>query len=579
MLVDEGRLVRDGGAWTVAGDLGAIRIPPTVSALLSSRLDRLPEPERELLEAASIEGQSFSVGALEALLPDASRDAVPGLLRSLARKELVVAERRPGPGRDGYRFRHILIRDAAYDAIPKMSRARLHRAFADWLEAAAGDALAEHREVLGHHLAQAHRYREELGQPDDPGLRMRAARALGEAGSRAYDELGDERTAVRLLEAAVDLAPPTEEAARWDERLWNIGFVVLQRPRDSRPRDVNREVYGDAVADAVAARDARLRLEFADPSAIDRATGRRDDLRALELYRAHGARHLEPGVFLRLEQGAYFAGDPEATEAWAREALRSAEELGWRDVIGWATGDLLNALVAGPSPLSRLVTEAAALLERWAGRLASRPVLMARAQARALMGDALGARADLDESARLRDALGLPRDLDDLWAEPPMAQAAGDLRAAAEACREALAQHPDEDALNRNFLLCTYARVLLDLGLDEQAWAAIDPLETSRIIEQRITHRSIRARLLARASEVEAALASIDEASNLAAPTGLAIIKAEVALDRAHVLLDAGRAATAGVSAEEALHRYRAKEHEIGARAALDVLGRAAGST
>ena len=298
---------------------------------------------------------------------------------------------------------------------------------------------------------------------------------------------------MRLLEIAVDLAPPTEEAALWDERLWNIGFVVLRRPRDGRPRDINREVYGDEVADAVAARDARLRREFADPSAIDRATGRPDDLRALELYRAHGARHLEPGVLLRLEQGAYFAGDPEATEAWAREALRSAEELGWRDVIGWATGDLLNALFAGPSPLSRLVTEAAALLDRWAGRLASRPVLMVRAQARALMGDALGARADLDESARLRDALGLPRDMDDLWAEPPMAQAAGDLRAAAEACREALAQHPDEDALNRNFLLGTYARVLLDLGLDEQAWAAIDPLETSRIIEQRITHRSIRA--------------------------------------------------------------------------------------
>ena len=358
---------------------------------------------------------------------------------------------------------------------------------------------------------------------------------------------------MRLLEIAVDLAPPTEEAARWDERLWNIGFVVLQRPRDGRPRDINREVYGDEVADAVAARDARLRLEFADPSAIDRATGRPDDLRALELYRAHGARHLEPGVLLRLEQGAYFEGDPEATELWAREALRSAEELGWRDVIGWATGDLLNALIAGPSPLSRLVTEAAALLERWAGRLASRPVLMLRAQARALMGDALGARADLDESDRLRDALGLPRDLNDLWAEPTLAQAAGDLPAAAEACREALAQHPDEDVLNRNFLLGTYARILLDLGLDEQALAAIGPLETSRIIEQRITHRSIRARLLARAGEVEAALASIDEASDLAAPTGLAIIKAEVALDRAHVLLDAGRVEHARASAEDAL--------------------------
>ncbi len=573
MLVDEGRLARQGDAWVVEGDLSSLRIPPTVSALLSSRLDRLPEGERSVLEAASVEGQSFSAGALEALLPEASRDALPGLLRSLARKDLIVPERRSGPGRDGYRFRHLLIHDAAYEAIPKSSRARLHLAFADWLEAAAGAALAEHREVLGHHLAQAHRYQAELGFPDDPDLRLRAARALAEAGARAYDELGDAKSALRLLEIAVDLAPATAEAALWDERLWNIGFVVLGRPADSRPRDLNREVYGDEVAEAVAARDARLRREFADPSTIDRAVSRPDDLRALELYRAHGARHLEPGVLLRLEQGAYFTGDPEATDAWAREALRSAEELGWRDVIGWATGDLLNALFAGPSPLSRLASEATVLLDRWAGRLASRPVLTLRAQARALIGDALGARADLDESARLRDALGLSRDQDDLWAEAGVAHAAGDLRAAAEACRDALAQHPDQDALNRNFLLGTYGRVLLDLGLDEQACAAIDPLETSRITEQRITHRSIRARLLARASELEAALVSIDEASDLAAPTGLAIIKAEVALDRARVLLDAGRVEHARASAEDALDRYRTKEHEVGARQAVALLG------
>jgi class 3 adenylate cyclase/tetratricopeptide (TPR) repeat protein len=572
MLVDEGRLAREGDAWVVAGDLSGLRIPPTVSALLSSRLDRLPEGERSVLEAASVEGQSFSAGALGALVPEASRDALPGLLRSLARKDLVVPERRSGAGRDGYRFRHLLIRDAAYEAIPKSSRARLHLAFADWLEAEAGDALAEHREVLGHHLAQAYRYREELGVPDDPDLRLRAARALAEAGARAYDELGDARSAVRLLEIAVDLAPATEEAALWDERLWNIGFVVLGRPADSRPRDLNREVYGDEVADAVAARDARLRRQFADPSTIDRAVGRPDDLRALELYRAHGARHLEPGVLLRLSQGDYHAGDPEGAEAWAREALRSAEELGWRDVVQWAAGDLLNALFAGPSPLSRLAAEAAALVDRWAGRLASRPALWVHAEARALMGDAPGARADLDEAARLRAALGLPADSDELWAEPSVVLGTGDLRAVAGACRAALAQLPDGDRMNRNFMLGMYARVLLDLGHDEEAQVAVEPLERSAIVEQCATHRSLRARLLARGGDIDAALASIDEAAALAAPTGLAIVKADVALDRAHVLLAAGRVEDARASAEDALGRYRTKEHEVGARRAVAML-------
>ena len=104
--------------------------------------------------------------ALGTLLPETSREALRGLLRSLERAELIVADRRTGRGEDRCAFRHILIRDAAYDAIPKATRARLHLAFADWLEAAAADAIAEHREVLGHHLAQAHRYRTEVGRPD-----------------------------------------------------------------------------------------------------------------------------------------------------------------------------------------------------------------------------------------------------------------------------------------------------------------------------------------------------------------------------------------------------------------------------
>jgi tetratricopeptide (TPR) repeat protein len=198
---------------------------------------------------------------------------------------------------------------------------------------------------------------------------------------------------------------------------------------------------------------------------------------------------------------------------------------------------------------------------------------MARAEARALMGDAPGARADLNESARLRDALGLSGNWDEMWVEPAVLAAAGDTRAAAEACRVALAMLSDSDALNRNFMLLTYARVLLDLGLDEEARLAVEPLESSAIVEHRATHRSLRARLLARAGDVDAALASIDEATGIAAPTGLAIIKADVALDRAYVLLAASRVEDAMASAEDALGRYRTKEHEVGARRAAALLG------
>ena len=578
MLVDEGRLVREGDAWGLAGDLSSVRIPPTVSALLSSRLDRLPDAERSLLEAASVEGQAFSTGALEALIPDA-REALPGLLRSLARKELVVPERHSGPGREGYRFRHILIRDAAYDAIPKSARARLHLAFADWLEAEAGDAIAEHREVLGHHLAQAHRYRMELGLPDDPGLRRRAAQALGGAGTRAYDELGDGRTAMRLLKAAIQLAPGTEEAARWDGQLWNIAFVVLPGGPDWQPGSVDRAVYGDHVADTVAGRDARFIREFADPSTVDVEAGRRDDLRALELYRAHGVRHLEPGVLLRLSEGDLYAGDPSTAAAWAREALGLAEEVGSRHHIQWAAYDLLMALSAGPTPLGRVAAEAEAILERWGGRLAARYVLGRRAETLALMGNSARARADLDESDRLRVAVGMPADPIEREAEPFVALADGDLALAASRFAEAISLFPAEDQINRNLLLLPAARVLADLGRDADAEEALSSLRASGLLQDRATHRSLRGRLLARRGDLPGAIALAEEAAELVAPSGLETIKADVALDRAHVMLAAGRAEDARVSAEEALRRYRAKEHEVGARSTLAVLGRAAGST
>ena len=77
---------------------------------------------------------------------------------ALVRKELVRPDRTQLPGDDAYRFRHLLIRDAAYEALPKSTRAELHERFADWLEEHGAD-LVELDEILGYHLEQAHRYR------------------------------------------------------------------------------------------------------------------------------------------------------------------------------------------------------------------------------------------------------------------------------------------------------------------------------------------------------------------------------------------------------------------------------------
>ena len=90
-------------------------------------------------------------------------------LAALVRKQLIKPDRSQLAGDDGFRFRHLLLRDAAYDALPKSTRADLHGRYAAWLEHHGTD-LVELDEVVGYHLEQAHVYRLDLGLPDDVEL-------------------------------------------------------------------------------------------------------------------------------------------------------------------------------------------------------------------------------------------------------------------------------------------------------------------------------------------------------------------------------------------------------------------------
>ena len=96
---------------------GEVAVPPTIHALLAARLDQLDAAERTVLERGAVEGKVFHRGAVEALTPDEAQ--VPHRLMSLVRKELVRPDTPQLPHDDAFRFRHLLIRDAAYEALPK----------------------------------------------------------------------------------------------------------------------------------------------------------------------------------------------------------------------------------------------------------------------------------------------------------------------------------------------------------------------------------------------------------------------------------------------------------------------------
>src|SRR4029079_18671964 len=94
-------------------------VPPSIQALLAARVDGLPHHARRVIEAAAVEGREFHRGVVAALLGDHSDVDVDAGLEELEALELVAPATRIYAGDSGYRFTHLLVRDAAYELIPK----------------------------------------------------------------------------------------------------------------------------------------------------------------------------------------------------------------------------------------------------------------------------------------------------------------------------------------------------------------------------------------------------------------------------------------------------------------------------
>jgi class 3 adenylate cyclase/tetratricopeptide (TPR) repeat protein len=164
-LIDDGVLrATEASRWEVARTVAEIDLPRSVQGLIAARLDGLPEDEKAVLQDAAVVGRVFWVGALAELTgrPIAEvRDAL-GRLRV---KELVV-QHEPSSFRDEqeFAFRHGLIRDGAYDSLPKSLRADKHLGTARWATDRAGDRAEEIAELIATHEIEAVRYLDELGE-------------------------------------------------------------------------------------------------------------------------------------------------------------------------------------------------------------------------------------------------------------------------------------------------------------------------------------------------------------------------------------------------------------------------------
>jgi class 3 adenylate cyclase/tetratricopeptide (TPR) repeat protein len=382
--------------FALAREGGDVRAPSTVQALLQARLDRLGHGERAVIERGAVEGEVFH----RASVTELSGEVVDIELVGLVRKELIRPDRGTFPGDDAYRFRHLLIRDAAYDGLPKETRADLHERFAGWLEEHAD--LVELDEIVGYHLEQAALYREQLGHADDE-LASRAGRRLAAAGNKAAAR-GDEGASVKLLERAVRSLPPNDPDREW------ISLALAQAVLEVEHHDE----FAALVAPLLQSSDERVRtharlLEAA--SAFTRETiGAADAAAALlaevmpDVEASGDATGLMRAATLEFWLH-WTAGAADSSLAAAERVYRLAEQENDARHRFWALLWMSIASCVGPAPPERM--EEIAVLMDHAGLGAVHSAAAVRMYQRLYAGDFDAARDFFQRSVAHARTLGL----------------------------------------------------------------------------------------------------------------------------------------------------------------------------
>ncbi len=181
-----------------AVDRALAALPDTVQATVLARLDVLPAAQRHVLQLGSVYGRSFRARGVAALAPDLA-EALPGAVDELLEKDMIRSA-----GGDRYAFRHILIREVAYQTLSRAERARLHATAGGWLERTADGNDDAYAELIAFHFREA----ASLPMDDEHAaaeIRSRATTWLRRAAEVAIASAAHEE-ARRHLAAAIELA-------------------------------------------------------------------------------------------------------------------------------------------------------------------------------------------------------------------------------------------------------------------------------------------------------------------------------------------------------------------------------------
>ncbi|TXI42877.1 MAG: hypothetical protein E6Q57_14015, partial [Mycobacterium sp.] len=566
MLVHDGVLAPKPHGWRLTVDAADIDVPPTIQALLASRLERLKPADRRVLEVASVIGTDFAASAVAELT--GLRDAeVIAVLNRLRRLDLAEPSGAYAGDAAVWRFHHVLIRDVAYRRLLKSERADLHERLANWVEAGGTNLAFESDEVVARNLEAAQGYRSDLGLRDTHSaeLALRSARSYLSSARRALDR--DELVSAGT-QAARGAALATADTALHAglllvgcEAFLSAGDVAAGAPLVD---DLER-IAGDALAPWAICYRCQL-VVYTDPSRLPEADDRLQE--AIDEFARRGdAAGLAKAHRVRANARARLGrvGDAEID---LFEALIAARRGGDHRQITAALGAAPNAALWGPSPapkaggrcldvvrMQRMTTAAPSLEATSLRCLAVLELLRGRPdKARSMLGDArqvvaeLGLRHGLMETELYAGIIELMVG-DPVAAEPHFRTALEGLDALGVGA----------DAGQAAALL---ARSVLAQGRIDEAdrYAAESERIAGHNLKTAIGWRAVRAEILSAQGQHEAAIAKAREAVAVAADTDLVLDHADACLALSRVLAAAGDASAAAHARSDAESLYAAKD-------------------
>jgi DNA-binding SARP family transcriptional activator/predicted ATPase len=547
-------------------------LPLSVQAVLTARIDQLEPGERNLLGLAAVQGRTFHRGDLAALIDDVGRRDMNRHLAELLHRQFLRTGRPEIDGADSFRFAHVLIREAAYDAMPKQLRAQLHEAIANLLKLKENSQA----EVIGFHLERSYRFCAELGLigEREQGLATEAAEWLDSA-ARAALLRGDLAGGAGLLERAASLFG--HDDGRRFGLLPRLGEALFEA---GRLKDAER-FLNDAIRYAQAANlpelaalatveRQRVLIQAGAAWSVDHASHVADT--AIEILGQSGDELGQCRAWCLHATIKWILGRAlDADQNWMRaaeHAERAGDNRELFEILCWRA----SAAAVAPTPVSEGIRQCDEIRDR----VSSSPVAVAAtlhplALLQAMNGDFVQAHELVREADAILDDLGR------LESTVSHHEASIELLADRPAMAESklLAGYHKLEEMGEKSLLATTAAMLGQASfaqghdkIADEYCSVSEQTAADDDIPAQVIWRRVRARLLAQREKLDAAEALARQAVKLAMRTDFVTAQGDALVDLGAVLDGAGRNADAETAMRKALELYVAKGNIVSARRA-----------